>query len=791
MVLLAALLSAALLATCVAIGMFLYFDAQLPTASDTANLDFSEPLRIYTSDGKLIRKYGTKSRLPVTYEQIPKMLIEAFVAAEDDRFFEHPGVDYQGILRAVINLVVTGSKSEGGSTITMQLARNLYLSPKRTYVRKIKEIILALKLESKLTKQQILGLYLNKIYLGSGAYGVGAAAKIYYDKKVSELTLSQAAMIAGLPKAPTTYSPLNNPDLARQRRAYVLRRMRETGKIGQAAYERAMAKPITAEAHSSGGERFKADYVAEMAREKMYTRYGEKAYTEGYRVYTTITSDRQRAAMAAVRHGLVAYDARHSWRGAQNSLSDEILSDQDALMQSLAELPSAGWLVPAVVTNVEGDQMMLQTRQHGEIELGANDNPWLDPGESAAELVSRGDIVRLLNEDDPDDPWELAQIPDVQGALVSLNPDTGAIEALVGGFDFSRSKFNRATDAYRQPGSSIKPFVYAAALASGFTAASMINDAPVVYGVYSQDSKDDWRPENYSHDIHGPTRLREGVVHSRNLMTIRLLRAVGIGAAIDFLARFGLPRDRMPHDLTLALGSATFTPLQMATGYAVMANGGYRVAPYLIKKVVGDGGKIVYEATPKVACSKPEGCTQLPLPGLDESRKVANEPAVDQSLAPRVITADNAYIISDIMRDVIKRGTGGAARVLGRSDLSGKTGTTDDTTNAWFVGFNANLVAVVWVGFDSPHTLGWGETGAHAALPIWIDYMRRALEGVPKSLMPRPDNIVTVLIDPRTGQQALDGTGMTEIFKRGTQPTVEEAQTYRGFDASGPSDRIF
>lgn len=789
----AGLLTAALLATCVAIGMFLYFDAQLPSAGHTESLDFSEPLRIYTADGKLIRRYGIKTRLPVTYDEIPHVLVEAIVAAEDDRFFEHPGVDYQGILRAAINLVITGTKSQGGSTITMQLARNLYLSPKRTYVRKIKEIILALKLESKLSKQRVLELYLNKIYLGSGAYGVAAAAKIYYDEKLSELTLAQAAMIAGLPKAPTTYSPLNHPELARQRRAYVLGRMLEIGKISQGAYKQAMAQPVIAapQPGSAKDERVEADYVAEMVREKMIARYGEKAYTEGYKVYTTITSDRQHAAMTAVRHGLVAYDGRHEWRGARTSLAPEVLADSDALKRVLAELPEAGWLVPAAVMAVEGDHMLLQTRQYGRIKLGANDNPWLDPGDAAAQLASRGDVLRLLHENDPDDEWELAQIPQVQGALVSLDADTGAIEAIVGGFDFGLSEFNRATDAYRQPGSAIKPFIYATALANGFTAASLINDAPVVYGVYSQDTEDDWRPENYSHNIHGPTRLREGVVHSRNLMTVRLLRAVGIGTAVDYLARFGLPRDHMPRDLTLALGSATFTPLQMATGYAVMANGGYRVTPYLIDKIVGDGGNIVYQATPEVACQQPDGCSRLQLPGSGEAQQVAHTSTPKHDLAPRVITADNAYIISDIMRDVINRGTGGAARVIGRSDLSGKTGTSDNTTNAWFVGFNAELVAVTWVGFDRPRTLGWGETGAHAALPIWINYMRQALAGVPKSLMPRPENIVQVLIEPQTGQRALDGSGMAEIFKRGTQPTVQEARTYRGFNPADASDRLF
>lgn len=779
-ILFAGLLSAALLAVCVAVGMFLYFDAQLPAANHAAQLDFNEPLRVYTADGKLMRTYGIKARRPVTYEQIPQILVDAFVAAEDDRFFEHPGVDYQGIIRAAINLVLTGTKSEGGSTITMQLARNLYLTPKRTYVRKIKEIILALKLESKLTKQQILTLYLNKIYLGSGAYGVGAAAAIYYDKKIGELTLAQAAMLAGLPKAPTTYSPLNNPELARERRGYVLHRMLATGKIDRAAYERAMAKPVTTVTHDTD-ERFQAgDYVAEMVRQKMLARYGESAYTEGFRVYTTVTSERQRAALRALRNDLLAYDARHAWRGAQASVSAEVLADHERLMQALQQRPEVGRLVPAAVTQVSGDTMTLVTRHYGRVVLDANDNPWLSPDGAAAELVARGDLVWLVKDDGTQSPWELAQVPEVDGALVALDPDTGAVEALVGGFAFNLTQFNRAVDAYRQPGSAIKPFIYAAALANGFTTASLINDAPVVYGVYSEDQA--WRPENYGHSIHGPTRLREGLVHSRNLMTIRLLRAIGIGTGIDYLARFGLPRERMPHDLTLALGSATFSPMQMATGYAVMANGGYRVQPYLIAKVVADNGKVVYQATPQVACQQADGCVNPTAQGFKVSQTLPS----GRERAPRAITAANAYLIGDIMRDVINRGTGAAAQVLGRSDLSGKTGTTDNTVDAWFVGFNAELVAVSWVGFDNPHTLGNGETGAHAALPMWIDFMRQALEGVPKSIMPRPENIVTVTIDPQTGQRALDGSGMAEIFTRSEAPTVEEARTYRGYDPSAP-----
>src|SRR5699024_7003072 len=466
----------------------------------------------------------------------------------------------------------------------------------------------------------------------------------------------------------------------------------------------------------------------------------------------------------------------------------------EQLRQALRQQPAVGGLTPAAVLEVAGDTMTLQTRRHGSVELGAADNPWLKPGEQAAAMATRGDIVYLkhvdgaADDDAAGDQWQLAQVPEVQGALVALDPGTGAIEALVGGFDARLSLFNRATDAYRQPGSSIKPFIYAAALANGFTAASLINDAPIVYGTYSGEV---WRPRNYGRRIHGPTRLREGLVHSHNLMTIRLLRSIGISNGIDYLARFGLPRDRMPRNLTLALGSATFTPMQMAVGYAVMANGGYRVTPFLIDEIRVGEDRVVYKADPAIACPAGRTCAQLPMADMDMDAEEQADDA-DENYAPRVITAENAYIISDIMRDVINRGTGAAARGLGRSDLSGKTGTTDDTVDAWFAGFNSKLVAVSWVGFDAPFTLGVAETGAHAALPMWVDFMGRALADVPESTMPRPDDIVTVQINPRTGQRMLhDSGGIAEIFTRDSVPTEREARTYRGFDPSTSDDRLF
>ncbi|MES1926357.1 penicillin-binding protein, 1A family [Salinisphaera sp. T31B1] len=765
-VLVAGLLSAATLAVCVVGGVYLYFGPQLPQAGDIGEPELNEPLRVYTADRKLIGEFGLERRLPRTYDQIPPAMVQAFVAAEDDRFFEHPGVDYQGIIRAAVNLVETGRKTQGGSTITMQLARNLYLSNDRTYVRKIKEIILALRIESELTKEQILEIYLNKIYLGNRAYGVGAASEVYYHKPLDELTLAQMAMIAGLPKAPSRYNPLANPERAKERRNYVLSRMHALGEIDDNAFEQATAAPVTAGSGSSkaADDRYEADYVAEMVRQDIVARYGDEAYTQGFDVTTTLDSTRQRAANRALRRALLGYDERHKWHGPEDTLDAATLDDAAALKNALEQFSVEGGLVPAVVMNVGKRSITLTTEQYGQIELEAGQIPWLGKNDTAGALVSRGDVVRLAYTGSKDDSkaWTLAEVPDVQGAIVALNPDNGGIQALAGGFDFSLSKYNRAVQARRQPGSSFKPFLYSAALANGFTTASVINDAPVVYDSPGLDNS--WRPQNYSGRVYGPTRLREGLVHSRNLVSIRLLRSVGINTAIKHISQFGLPANQMPRDLSMALGSASFSPLQMAQGYAVFANGGFRVKPYYIQKITDGRGKTRFEADPQVACESVAGC-----PFLNGSTDASR-------LAPRAITADNAYLVGDMMRDVIKRGTGRRALTLGRSDLSGKTGTTNDQIDAWFVGFNADLVAISWVGFDQLKPMGHSETGAHAALPMWIDFMRTALKGKPEDPPARPSDLVTVQIDPETGQRAIYGGGMPEIFAPGTAPTEEEAR---------------
>lgn len=773
-VLIAGLLSAATLAVCVVAGVYLYFGPQLPTAGDIGEPELNEPLRVYTADRKLIGEFGLERRLPRTYDQIPQPMVQAFVAAEDDRFFEHPGVDYQGIIRAAINLVETGRKTQGGSTITMQLARNLYLSNDRTYVRKIKEIILALRIESKLTKEQILEIYLNKIYLGNRAYGVGAASEVYYHKPLKELTLAQMAMIAGLPKAPSRYNPMANPERAKERRNYVLTRLHELGEIDDEAYRQATDAPVTATAKVAD-DRYEADYVAEMVRQDIVARYGDEAYTQGFDVTTTLDSNRQQAANRALRRALLGYDERHKWHGPEKTLDTATLDDAAALQNALEQLNVDGGLVPGVVTQVSQRSIKLTTEQYGEIDLGASQMPWLGKSDPASKLVARGDVVRLAYTGDKDESkaWTLAEIPDVQGALVALDPTDGGIQSLAGGFDFSLSKYNRAVQARRQPGSSFKPFLYSAALANGFTTASIINDAPVVYDGQGLDNS--WRPQNYSGRVYGPTRLREGLVHSRNLVSIRLLRSVGINTTVNYISQFGLPANQIPRDLSMALGSASFSPLQMAQGYAVFANGGFRVKPYYINKIVDGRGKVRFNADPQVACETVAGCPYLN-GGGDASR-----------LAPRAITADNAYLVGDMMRDVIRRGTGRRALTLGRSDLSGKTGTTNDQIDAWFVGFNADLVAISWVGFDQLTPMGHSETGAHAALPMWIDFMRAALDGKPEDVPQRPDDLVSVQIDPETGQRAIYGGGIAEWFAPGTAPTEEEA---RHSGRNAPSNEV-
>jgi len=753
----AGLLAAGIL--CAVLGFFgvkAYYEPRLPSVDSLHELKLGIPLRIYSQDGALIGEFGAERRDPLRYEQLPPRLVQAFLAAEDDRFFEHSGVDLQGLLRASLVLATTGEKRQGGSTITMQLARNVFLSPERSFTRKIKEILLALKIERELNKQQILELYLNRIFLGNRAYGVGAAAQVYFGKDVDQLTLGETATLAGLPKAPSRDNPIADARRARDRRDYVLRRMHELHSISDDNYKLALAEPITAHQHVAAVQ-LEASYVAEMARAEMVAKYGEAAYTDGYSVVTTIDSTRQKAATAALRGGIFAYEERHGYRGPEARLPAELLDQlgsnppDEAIQAQLEALPQAASLIAGVVLQFSPDRLQVQTKA-GPVELPKSGFDWAKLSDSKP--LHRGDIVRLAR---VDGAWRLAQLPKVEGALIALNPTDGAVQALVGGYDFFLGAYNRVTQARRQPGSGFKPFLYSAALAKGFTPASVFLDAPVVY--VNADPDDDWRPGNYEGKFNGPMRLREALAESRNLVSIRVLQAIGLGYAIDFATKFGLPKDRLPDDLTLALGSGALTPWEMARGYAVFANGGFLVDPYFIQSIRTGDGKEIFHAQPKLACpscdTPPDITADAALPGAAPAVQPAapsTPPVAEADRAPRVIDADVDYLITSMMHSVVTKGTGAAVRALGRDDLAGKTGTTNDFTDAWFNGFNPSLLAITWIGYDQPATLGRGEVGARAALPVWMDFMKTALKGVPQFTLPRPPGVVEVPINPANGK---------------------------------------
>lgn len=771
-------LAAALFATAVAalaLVLFLavrwYYEPQLPSVTSLRDLQLQVPLRVYTRDGLLIGEFGAERRAPLAYAQIPDRVIQAFLAAEDDRFFEHPGVDWQGLVRATLKLAATGQKSQGGSTITMQLARAVFLTPERSYVRKIKEILLALRIEHELTKQQILETYLNKIFLGQRAYGVGAAAQAYFGRNVSDISWSEAAVLAGLPKAPSRDNPVANPERAKDRRDYVLRRLRSLNKISQLDYEAALAEPITLR-FSLPEVEVDALYGAEMARAELVARYGESAYTGGLKVYTTLESQGQDAANRALRGALTGYDERHGWRGPEARLPAGLLvrsGDSEAGIAGVLDaLPRLSGLLPAAVVDFSPERLRLLARGVGLVELTADDFKWT--GLSAKKTLQPGDIVRVRR---VGERWTLAQIPEAQGALVAVSPMDGAILALAGGYDFLQNKYNRVTQARRQAGSGFKPFLYTAAFDFGFTPASVMIDAPLVFEDAAMESS--WRPENYGGDFKGPMRLREALVQSRNLVSIRVLQAIGLDFARNFISRFGLPLERMPQDLSMALGSASFTPLEMARAYSVLANGGFRVEPYLIAEIRDAQDNLLFKAQPARAC--PDCAAEI----VQQSEVLAEAPLPQasapsgQGLAPRVVDSREVWLVTDILRDVTIRGTAAKARELGRNDIAGKTGTSNDETDAWFYGFTRDRVAVCWVGYDQPTPLGRGEVGGRAALPMWLDYMKVALKGQPESVLPKPPGLISVRIDPATGRLA--GAGEAAIFETVQADHVPTART--------------
>ena len=789
-----------------AVGIaYLVFAPDLPEVESLRDVQMQVPLRVFSEDGKLLGIFGEKRRIPLAIEETPACLKEAFLAGEDARFYEHPGLDYQGISRAVWSLATTGERSIGGSTITQQLARNFYLTNEKTFTRKIKEAFLALKIERELDKDKILELYLNKIFLGHRAYGVGAAAEVYYGKSPGQLSLAQCAMIAALPKAPSRINPITSPERAVERRNYVLGRMLELGYIDQTAHDRAVRETDRAFYHGAIAE-ISAPYVAEMVRVRALRMLGSEAYIGGYEVVTTIDSRLQSAANLAVSNGLEEYDQRHGYRGPEAQIDLTGMTTTADWLQALDPYRPISDLEPGLVIEVEDDLALVYLRNGQTVALAMEDMQWAAPfvardrkgqqPETVSDIMAPGDVIRARLHDDGE--WRLGQMPEVEAALVSLDPGTGNIKALVGGYDFARSKYNRVTQSRRQPGSSFKPFVYSAALEHGFTVASLVNDAPIV--LEDSELERTWKPENFSERFYGPTRLREAMVKSRNLVSIRLLQAIGIADAREYITRFGFDKDELPANLTMALGSASLTPLSMARAYGVFANGGYLVEPRYIRRITDMDGNVVYETRPSILC---DDCKPGEPGELDSAVEERAEPAfrplsvdsesadvsgsidnTDRSLerfeidyAERAISPQNAYLVRSMMMDVVRRGTGVRAMELGRNDLAGKTGTTNEQRDAWFSGYNNDLVTTVWVGFDNFDPLGRREQGGRAALPVWIDYMGTALAGIPDSPPEVPEGLARARIDPESGlvvTLASEGTIM-EIFQAGRLPPVQES----------------
>ncbi|PWC11683.1 carboxypeptidase/penicillin-binding protein 1A [Brenneria roseae subsp. americana] len=810
-------------------GLYRYIEPQLPDVATLKDIRLQTPMQVYSADGELIAQFGEKRRIPLKLDQIPPVMVHAFIATEDSRFYEHHGVDPVGIIRAASIALTSGHASQGASTITQQLARNFFLSPERTLIRKIKEVFLAIRIEQLLTKDEILELYLNKIYLGYRAYGVGAAAHVYFGRPVDQLTLSEMAMIAGLPKAPSTFNPLYSYDRAIARRNVVLTRMRDENYITQAEYDAARSEKLEANYHAPQIA-FSAPYIAEMARQEMVKRYGDDAYNDGYKVYTTITRKLQLAAQDALRNNVIAYDMRHGYRGPDKVLwkVGESAWDQAKIVATLKTLPVYGPMFPAVIINTTADKAIAVMSDGSNISLPMAGMRWARPYRSdtqqgptpkrVTDVVQTGQQVWVRK---VDDDWWLGQVPDVNSALVSLNPTNGAIEALVGGFDFNQSNFNRATQALRQIGSNIKPFLYTAAMDKGLTLATILNDVPITR--WDPGAGSDWRPKNSPATYDGPIRLRQGLGQSKNVVMVRAMRAMGVDYAADYLRRFGFPEQNIVHTESLALGAASFTPLQVVRGYAVMSNGGYLVDPYFITKIESEAGGTIFTATPKVVCDtcnlplvygetsrslmlsadsmenvatsreNPQGV--LPMPQLEPVTPQEAQQSTAQPYAPHVISTPLAFLIKDALNSNVFgepgwMGTGWrAGRELKRRDIGGKTGTTNSSKDAWFSGYGPNLVTSVWIGFDD-HRRDLGtssasgvikdqisgyEGGAKSAQPAWDDFMKVALADVPEQPLTPPPGIVSVTIDRSSGRLSNGGgNSRSEYFIEGTQPTEYE-----------------
>ncbi len=782
---------------------YVYLKPALPDVDSLRDVQLQVPLRVYTRDGKLIAAIGEQRRIPVSYEQIPKRLIQAFLATEDDRFFRHHGVDWQGILRAAVANLKAGGIRQGASTITMQVARDMFLTPRRDMKRKMSEIYISLLMEAEFTKEEIFSLYVNKIFLGQRAYGVGAAAEVYFGKTLDQLTVAEMATLAGIPTAPSVVNPVANADAAITRRTHVLGRMLELGYITQAEYDEAKSSPMESRLHGASIE-VDAQYVAEMVRSEMQAKYGDAVYTAGYKVFTSIDSRLEAAGTVALRTGLLEYDRRHGYRGATAKVDASTLATPADMNEQLEDFPVIGGLRPALVLKVEAKSAKIYVKDLGEVTLPWEKLSWARrelPDEKvdrsptqASEVLARGDVIYTVGR--TPESLLFVQVPEAQSALVSVDPRDGAVVALVGGFDYFQSKYNRVTQARRQPGSGFKPFVYAAAFDKGYTPASIILDAPIV--IDETGTEQAWRPKEMEGSFAGPMRLREAMVHSRNLVSVRLMRAIGGDYTWNYVTRFGFDKSQLPNDLTLALGTAELSPLQVAIGYATFANGGFKVSPYFIDRIEDAGGKVLQQATPAIACAE---CDQATDPdaqrsAVSSSARVAAG-SVDQAphdgktvipvknLAPQIIRPQIAYLLADMMKDVIRRGTGVRARSLNRDDIAGKTGTTNDAHDTWFNGFNGDLMTTVWVGFDQDRSLGEGEQGGRTAIPAWTYFMHEALAGAPKRGVPVPDGIVSVRISPETGLLASSDNpnGIVEKFIEGNLP---KSELYEGPNQSNP-----
>ena len=787
-------------------GAYYFVEPGLPKAETIRDIPLQIPLRIFSRDGYLISEIGERRRILINFDDLPLHVVHAFVSAEDRRFFEHPGIDYQGIVRSLARLLQSGEISGGGSTLTQQLARDYFLTREQLFTRKLREAFLAYKIEQEFTKEQIMALFLNKMFFGQRAYGVAAAAQVYFNKDLKDINPAEAATLAGVLPAPSRYNPVYSAANATVRRGYVLDRMHDLGYIDDATYEESIAFPMESRLHGAAVE-LNAPYVAEMVRSEMLKRYGENTYTAGYQVVTSLDSRLQMAANYALRNGLLEFSRRRGYRGPAMTME----LDAEVLAASFEEWPieiresleqyAPGGLSVALVTSLSEDNSARIVFRGGvEATLPWAGIRWAKPfidrettgpsPEKVTDVLSVGNLIYVMPTNAGS--WALAQVPEAQGAIVSIDPYDGAVGALTGGFDFTMSKFNRARQAYRQPGSSFKPFIYSAALENGNTPATVVLDAPVV--INSSELEAVWRPINYSGRFYGPTRMREALVRSMNLVSVRLLLfETGVGNAVRHIEKFGFGDAALPRNGSLALGGGAASPLDMAQGYATIANGGHGIKPYVIDAIYGPEGETLYRSEPAVVCDacvadRPDerlGEPDVPPMTLEDMADVALDYRPDASSAPELfedvivapqrVSPQNIFLIQDMMRDVVRRGTGRRAMVLGRSDLSGKTGTSNDRRDAWFGGFNGDLASIVWVGYDDDLPLGPGEEGSRTALPIWIEFSRRALAGVPENQMPMPEGIVSALIDRDTGCAARAGQRnvVFEVFREGNVPKCE------------------